>query len=491
MPRPEIIFGQWLPDQPDYQNPGLIECLNTYPTGNGYGPFSGLGPAQADIGARCLGAKRLERSDGTLVIVAGSASDLYVIVSGTANASSLSLSLSADTDRWAFEQYGPYVFASTKNGDLYYLTDIDSDVAFSALSATSPKPNYLARIGDFLFTGDMEDIDASDQPYRIRWSQFNNPTGDWTTSIKTQASFVDMPSQYGPVTGLSGGQVGLIFQKFGISRIQYVGGAVAFRKEVIDEERGCPAPNSIVRVGDLTYFLGHDGFCRCNGSQVEVISNRRVWDWFQDSANMGRLEGVQGAIDWPKRCVLWAYYGSDTTTPTGILIYSWEQDRWSHADISVDWLVESTQGGTTLEQLAVTYTDLDAMTISLDSPEFQSKGRIMSAFDSGELKNFTGATLAAVWETGDFQLSPRIRSYVTEVTPLVEAGGFNTQIAVGTKNRAGEAGSYTQYVTQGPHGFCAFNEDGRYFSVKMRRPSGTTWDKCTGVQIEARPSGRG
>lgn len=486
----EVTFGEWLPSLADYKNPGLTEALNVLPGPDGYGPFPSKVASDIDLSASVIGAKRLERDDGTRVIVAGTTADLFVIVSGTATASSLGLSL-ASTDIWQFEQFGDFVFATTKNGDTYYLTDINSDTSFSAAPGSPPKANALARIGDFLFFGDLEDIDASDQPYRVRWSPFNNPAGTYETNIATQASFVDMPTRYGPVVGLSGGQIGLIFQKYGISRIQYVGGATAFRKEVVDEERGCVATGSIVRVGPVSYFLGHDGFCRSDGSQVDVVSSSRVWDWFRENSNLTFLSAVQGAVDWPNRAVVWAYYGADRTSFTGLLVYSWEQNKWSRVTVDLDWLVESTTTGTSLEDVASTYSNIDTMSLSLDSLEFAARGRVLSCFDGGVLNDFSGTAMQAMMETGDYQPAPGLRSFVSEVTPLIENIDGNTLAAVGTRERTGASVTFTGNVAQGSHGFIPFNADGRYFRTRLTVPPAANWDKCTGVQVEYVPSGRG
>ena len=87
---------------------------------------------------------------------------------------------------------------------------------------------------------------SSDQFFRVRWSAFNNPQATWGTDIATQMGYVDMPSRFGVVTGLSGGEIGLILQKYAVHAFDYVGGRSAFNARIIDEERGCVSPASIV-----------------------------------------------------------------------------------------------------------------------------------------------------------------------------------------------------------------------------------------------------
>lgn len=485
-----VPYGQWLPSQTDFQNPGLTECLNVYPTSGGYGPFQGLGTVEATVGATVIGAKRLERSDGTRVIVAGTTSDLYVIVAGTATASSLSLSLGAD-DWWQFERFGPYVYATSKDAGTFYLTDVDSDTSFSAAPGTPPSGNAMARVGDFLFMGDLTDIDSSNTPYRMRWSAFNNPTADWVTDIAAQSSFLDLPTQFGQVMGITGGAIGLVFQKYGINRLQYTGGGSVWRRDVIDEERGCVSTRSLARVGPVTYFLGHDGFCRTNGAQVDVISSDRIWSWFLDNADQGQNYTVQGAVNWPRRCVVWSFVKEGGTDYGGLLIYSWEQDRWSHVDLAVETLVETTIDGVTLESLDATYPDLDNMPLSLDDPSFQSRGREFAAFSGGALHPLNGMALRAEFQTGDFQLETGNRVYVSEIVPLVENASKNSLVAIGARGNLGDTVTFGAEVEEGPHGFCAVAADGRYVRVRHRIPAASEWRKASGIQAEWLRSGRG
>ena len=37
-----IENGEWMPDQPDYANPGAITAKNCYPAQNSYKPLHGL-----------------------------------------------------------------------------------------------------------------------------------------------------------------------------------------------------------------------------------------------------------------------------------------------------------------------------------------------------------------------------------------------------------------------------------------------------------------
>lgn len=484
-----VEFGPLQPDTPDFTNPGLVEADNVYPIPGGYGPFESPAPTDLTVTGTVIGAKRFDKSDGSRLICVATTSDLYVLDDTSSTASALSLSL-ASTDRFSFEQFGPAVFATTKSGDTYYLTDIDSDTTFSASPGAPPNANAMARVSDFLMMGDVEDIDSTDQPYRVRWSQFNNPQGDWTSDIATQADYVDMPTRLGPVTGIAGGEFGLIFQTYGVSRIQYTGTKTVFSKEVIDEKRGCASPHSIVQIGPLAYYLAFDGFCRTDGSSVEVISTGEIWDWFQATSDNNSLGKVVGVTHWQKKCIVWAFQTSENSVYSRQVIYNWEQDRWSTASQEVDYLVEGTSDGLTLEQLAAEYPNLDTVPFSLDSNQFKAIGRVFSGIVSGTLNDFLGTNLEATFITGDRQLVPGKRTFVDQITPHVENSSSNTQVSIGTRETLGGTITYSATETEGPLGFVPVAADGRYVRIKMTIPAGALWDKATGFQVSGWESGQ-
>lgn len=485
----EFTLGEWLPEQSDYGNPGLEVCKNVIPSPSGYNPAYALETTAATVSGTVLGAIGLERSDGTSVVCAGTTSDLYVIVGGTANASSLSLSLS-NGDWISFAQFDAKVYASTKNGDTWVLDDIETDTTFAAASGTPPEANALGRVGEFLVAGNLQDIGAEgDQPYRVRWSQFNNPDGTWGTDVATQSDFQDLDAQQGPVTAISGGTFGLIFQKFGISRMDYIGGSSVFRFELYEKNRGAASGHSVVRVGDQAYFLSFDGFFVTDGASTQSISRGRVWEWFLENANQSYIQDVVGTVDWQNRCVVWAFAGDSARAFTDQLRFNWETGRWSHIEQAVDFPVTAAKDGLSLEQVAAIYSNLDTMTISLDSPVFQPAGRTIKAFSGGALSTFTGASLMATFESGSMQPQKGRRSFVRGVTPLIANESENTICTIGYRDTMTKSYTVSPASAVGTIGYAPFNVDGRYFRVGMEVPAATTWSDAYGYQVEFNASG--
>lgn len=481
----EYQFGPWLPDVTDHKNPGLELCTNAIPGPGGYQPAAGTGAEVADIGAAALSARMFERRDGTRVVVCSSAGDLHVIVGGVVYDSSLTLALTAPVQ---FERYGDTIWATEKNGGTWVLSDIGSGTVFVAASNTIPSGQTASRIGDFLFIGNLTDTDASNSPYRIRWSPFNNPAGEWVTDIGTQSDYVDMPQEYGPVMGLTGWNFGLVLQRYGISRIQYTGGAAPFSKELVDRQRGCASTSSVVAVGDRVYFLSDDGFFFSDGGPAQSISRGRIWTWFLENVGQAYFENVKGSVDWSNRCVIWSIPGEDGTS-LGLLYFNWETDNWSFVEQTVDCVFSSGKNGLSLEQVAALYPNLDTMTLSLDDVAFKSRGRAVAVFSSGSLTFLDGESLSAEFETGEFQVMPGRRSFISAVAPILTNADENTVVAIEGRDTQTTITTTTSEAAMGPLGYVPFNYDARYFKVRIRVPAGSSWSDAYGFQMTAKASG--
>lgn len=478
----EYQFGPWLPDQKDYKNPGLEECLNALPGNTGYQPAREPRGDGVTISGTIIGASSAFLKDASSLVFVATTVDLYVIRNGSATASSLSLTLD-ETDRVAFAQFGTAIYATTKNGSTWVLTDVETDNTFSAASGSPPAANAIGRVADFLVMGNLTDIDASDAPFRVRWSRYNDPSGAWTTDIASQSGAVDLDPQYGPITAITGETVGLIFQRQGISRFTYEGGASVFRRDTFEKNRGCIAPFSAVSIGEVTYYVAHDGFARTDGTTPRVISTGKVWKYFSDRIDQNRLDEIVGAIDLESRRVVWLCPGSGETGLTDQFWFNYETEQWGYAKQTLDWVVGAAKDGLTLEEVGALFPDLDAMPVSLDDPAFRASARSLKVFVNGELSELTGRTLGATFQTGDLQPFTGFRSYISEVHPVIELQAANVKI--GVKDRMTQAFTQVGPVAMGAVGYAPVSADARYFRVIIDIPAGQEWRDAWGFQVNA------
>ena len=87
-----IPFGEWMPDQPQFQNPGSDNILNVLPnTEQDYGPMPSLNPYSCSLIATCQGAAFARSSANDVNGFAGDASHLYHNMPGTLSWSIVSM----------------------------------------------------------------------------------------------------------------------------------------------------------------------------------------------------------------------------------------------------------------------------------------------------------------------------------------------------------------------------------------------------------------
>ena len=484
-------FGEFLPDQPSYKNPGLLRAENVFAVGVGYAPIlSPVGTGQV-VSGEIRGAARFDLPDGTPLLIVGTTADLFVIRGTTVYASGLGLSL-AFGDYWCFDQMHHSIYAMCRSHGMHRLVSLFSNNTFVASPGTPPKATAMDVVGDFMMVGNLAEVSGDEEPYRVRWSSFNNPIAAWDEDIARQSGWVDMPSQFGEVTAIVGGKFDLVFQRNAISRIWYTGGPTVFAKEVIEDERGCPAPQSIVRVGNSIYFLAHDGFCRTDGSGVEVLSSDKIWQWFRENSNLARFKFVQGAVDWSNRSIVWSFSSKSTDALNTQLIYSWATQRWTTAEIDIDWVIEGTTVPVGLDDTdpMVAGDDLlDAEGPSFDSPEYEAQGRVLSCFINGERCEFLGPALAATFETAALQPQPGNRSFIRGVFPLFDTQDRSISVSIAGQDWLGDAVNFGQEEGQGPLGFCPVVSDAVFHRVQLFVPAGEIWSKGQGFQIDWEVSG--
>lgn len=462
----EYQFGEWLPDAPAYGVDGLEECLGMVHQSDGYAPYP-IGESisyTGTISGTVIGADTFYQTDGTPVLVIGTTSDLYFIEGGAANASSLSLSLSA-SDTWQFERFGSSIYATNKTAGLHRLADIDSNTTFS--SVTAPKAKCIARIGDFLVLGNLDD-GGTDYPYRVQWSPYNNPTGTWGTDIATQAGYVDMMERYGEVTALSDGEVAVIFQEHGASRMT-PGGVAAFDKEIIDEGRGCVGPSAIAEHGGRTFFIGSDGVYVFDGGGTQDISSGKIWKTFTGEADIADVRKFSLSIDWARRALILAAKKAGEAK-TIVYAYSLDTGWWSKPLGS-------------MTQSVVFETRADATSQRVTGTVFISSAAISTFSDE------TGVLSLVQMTTKRFQPNPRGRSQVNGFWLLSDSAGLTPSITISAFDGSLDDTATTDM--ENGRDYTPIVLDGRQFSVTISFFSiGSASDpRIFGFQLDSVESG--
>jgi hypothetical protein len=215
------------------------------------------------------------------------------------------------------------------------------------LALNAPPP-----VGDQIYANYTQAV-----PYRVQWSAIGDPT-NWpipltANAVAFQSGFEDLEVDLGPVKFIAGYPLyGVIFQEFGITRANYVGGNVVFSFAVISKGRGLIARGAACRVGGLVYFIAQDGAYVTDGSSVEPIgtdqqNNLGIDKWFFENVNASALEAIRSGYDSITRNVYFAVPTGSNTLPDTLLAYNTLAQKWTKSAIPVESLWTDTNAGTT------------------------------------------------------------------------------------------------------------------------------------------------
>jgi hypothetical protein len=509
-----LPFGEWLPDQAAFGNPGNVTTQNCYPrTAGSYGPFPTAVPHSAPLPAQVCGSYGYRDPSATAYNFAATPTDLYLQTTGNPNYSAVSgPSAPYNTELppdgfWSMTSFGKRIIATNYEDPIQtYL--VDTDTAFSDLAAAAPRARYACVLRDFLLVGNTYDATDGDVPYRLWWPAIGDPL-TWPTpgtnqAIELQSDFQDLvQTDLGDITGITGGHIsaadGAIFCERGIYRVSYAGSPAIFDFAVAEGAAGTDAPLSIVERRLSTgagvtiavdYYLGSDGFYAFDGSSSVPIGAQKVDRTFFNDLDVNFLGVVQGTYVPDLKLILWFYHGRQNNGHYNkCLAFNWELQKWAPIDFTatpIDWVDGTTYSseGFTLDELDPKGT-LDTLQFSLDSRAWTNSRQILSWFDTTHAQNYiTGPSMRAVVETGEQQLFPGRRARIVSTRPIADSA-VPVSIAVGTREMTRAPIGYQIAVPENILGDCPQRCTGRYARFQMIVPAGANFNHLQGIDVTA------
>jgi hypothetical protein len=251
------------------------------------------------------------------------------------------------TNRWQFLQFGSLAIASNGSEKIQSF-DVNSSTAFADVSSDAPIAKYITVVRDFVVAGN---IGAGTSPNKVQWSGIND-SSTWTTTATSQSDYQLLPDG-GDITGVVGGEFGIVFLEKAIVRMSYIGTPLIFQFDTISRNVGCIEGNSIAQYSGTAYFLSDDGFYATNGQTLTGIGSEKVDRYFFANANIGDIDSISAAVDPERNLVIWNY--GNVSGGRSLLIYNFETQKWCEADTDVDYLSTLATAGTTLDGLDSAY----------------------------------------------------------------------------------------------------------------------------------------
>ncbi len=492
----KVLFGEYLPDLPDTDNPGLTEALNVVPVDKFYGPYNPLATLGDALDSRARGGIAVLDESGNAFLYVGTDEELFAR-SGTAWSSHTATPYTTSDDGyWRFVQFDNLVIATNYEEVPQALEVGDGgDFVDLALVGTAPQARHIGIVGRHVVLGDTIDGTNGSVPFRIQWGRIDDPT-EWPTpgtsdARNKQAGEQFLRSDLGPVTGIVGSdQFGIVFQRAGVTRMTYVGGDLVYQFDTFDTTRGAAYPNAIVKVGDLVYFIAADGFKVTDGVTVKPVGAGRFDRRFLDDVDTGYKERVYGAIDKARDLIYWVYpgAGSSNGVPNKVMLYNVRENRAARAEDDIECLIQGLTVATSIDDLDSLFDSIDEVTPPLDDQFWQGGNEALIGFSAEHrLGTFSGVPGEAVIDGQEAELNPGLFTYIGGVRPMVQ-GQPDVTVALGMRDQYAQSVSYGADVPlHARTGFADFRSESRL--VRCRLKINGDFSSAQGVMYQAQASG--
>lgn len=485
-----VKFGAWEPDKSTHTT-GVNEAKGVIAQQGDYVPIRALAQyAGNTLNGTCIGGFGCYDTTSQAQVVLGSSSKLYALRSGALVDVSKGGGYATPADLfWSFEQFGQYLVASFRDTAMQVADLSTVNWTFANLAGSPPQAETVGRVLNFLVCG-------YDQT--LTWSAQNDITS-WTPSTTTQAGTTTLDISGGKIKRIFGGETGTVLQQRHIRRMTYVGPPTIWQIDLVEERRGVIAQNGAVKFGRNIFYASEDGFYVFDGYQSQPIGINKVDEYFTSNLNYPYRHHICCAFDPVQRTVIWAIPTGSNAYPSELIIYSISDDRWTHDDISAEYLFEMPIPGYTVDNLyqfpgAVESGNIDKPSLSvipIDSPVFSEGRRQPAAVDlTHTMCTFSGVNRPAILETQEINPEPGRRAFVSEIWPVVDAATQSVSASVRYRaNSAGDGVTESTATTANASGLCPQRVDGRYLRGRVYLSSGASWNHAEGINATVSVSG--
>ena len=473
MANTRLKFEEWLPDQPAIAGQ-LLEAKNVYPVSIGYAPFNSAEDF-SNSASENLNSIFAGKFGDEVKLFAGGETKLFQFDSTNLNMLDVSKAGGySSLHYWKFAQFGKVVLATNNSTPIQAWT-MGVSSAFSDLSASAPTAKYVTVVRDFVFAAHI----GTTEPSKVIWSDINDET-NWVSGSTSQSDYQILPDG-GNITGITGGEFGLIFLEKAIYRATYSGSPLFFQFDAISRGLGCFAGNSIAQYGATSFFLADDGFYMCDGNTVTGIGVEKIDRYFFRDCDLTDLETMSTAVDPIKKLVVWNY--SNVDGGRSILVYNFKLNKWSRVDTDTTVVGQASTVGTTLEGLAGIYGNLDTIPASLDDRLWVGGKFLFAGAKDDKIVVFTGSNFNSEIITADIETG--YNSVVSLVRPQIDNG--TADVAVASRRELDDNIQFGTAVSTSQEGRANFRSSGRFHRFKVN-PTGN-WTNAISIDIETKNQG--
>lgn len=471
------IFGEWKPDQPAHLQDGLMRAHGVVPIANGYAPLPSFSPAPGGaLPAACVGAGAYRSSDDVHVFAA-TATAIYRY----SGAGHVAIKTGLSSSSAVGVRFCPFnrLMLATNGVDPIQKFDPSAPTGMTVLAASAPTARFLTVVRGFVVAGY-----AANDALRVAWSDNGDPAS-WTAGAG-EAGFQTMASG-GDITGMVGGEYGLVFQENRVVRMTYTADDAIWQFDEIATDIGCIAPWSLATYGKLTFFLSNKGFMACDGVTVEAVGIETVDRAFLSMLDRTYLERMSAAVD--PRSSTYIVSVPSANPATQVYLYHFALRRWTTASLTSERIFPALSQSVSLDALDASYGNIDATGLSIDSAMLRGGYPLLMLFDgSHRLGTLSGPNMAATLVDGLKEFVPGRKSRIGSVRPLTDASV--TTVSLLGADGLGDSLDETVHGARTGAGVHRMRRSCCFCSVKLSIPAGATWTYVQGYDVDVVAGGR-
>ena len=392
----------YLPDVEPSTPGAIIAAENVIPASSGMAaaPTAVTVAGVPALAAECRNAAVATLLDGTRRIFAGTASNLYELVSSawTSRASGFTLS---DDARWDFAQFGDSTLATSPGTVIQRSTG----TTFAAISG-APEAMAIETAAGFVMA---VNTDAGTDVWHC--CALLDET-DWTPALATQCATGRLVSTPGAITALkSFGDQFCAYKDRSLYLGRYVGTPAVWQWDLIPGDVGCVGVDAVTDLGGLgQVFVGRSDIMLFDGTRAQSIAEGAVRQWFYDNCSQAYLYRSVVTHD-KQNGVVWIFYPSvDSDVCDRALVYHLGRRQWGVATITIEAALNYVSAGLTIGTVGGTIGDLPSL--SFGSQYWLAGGRMLTVMTSAHqlstLTGIAGNSSMTLFDVGDDQQVSRL-----------------------------------------------------------------------------------
>jgi hypothetical protein len=239
-----------------------------------------------------------------------------------------------------------YTIDGDDSGQIYYWANNSAlntrAVLMSTLGSASDVPTKVTQVlisqdntsGTILALGCVPYGGSAHDPLAVRWSDATTVV-NWTPSDLTTAGSLNVQNGSAIMTGVPTSNETLIFTESSVNSLKFIGGFEVFRLDEISNYISLIAPNAVVNVDSVVYWMGTNKFYMYNG-RVQTLPctlDDHVFKNFNGAQTDQFFAGLNAEFH-----EIWWFYcsgdadGSASETIDRYVVYNYLDNIWFHGE---------------------------------------------------------------------------------------------------------------------------------------------------------------